>query len=110
MDRFIGNDGRFYDTKEAMKQGNKEFEELCAAKVTEDNIIKKSNVVERAAEEMSCDEYDGDEKMACDLARQLYNYFDGDMEKAEAFYAPYNDPADYGYVDAINWLKNLHED
>lgn len=107
MSRFIGWNGHIYNSEDKKKQADKEFEILCEAPVTDENIIKKSYIVDGAAEEMSCDEYYGDDDMIYALATQLYNYFGGDMSKAEKFYSSARMTDEYGIVDAIWWLKRV---
>ena len=109
-DRFVSLNGGVYKTREEKEKADREHEKICLAEVTMENIYEKSCIVEGAAEEMSCDEYEGDEKMACDLARQLYAYFDNDTDKMQEFYAQYRKYETYGFVDAITWLKNLCKD
>ena len=105
MSRFIGLNGHIYNSEDKKKQADKEFEILCEAPVTDENIIKKSYIVDGAAEEMSCDEYYGDDDMIYALATQLYNYFGGDMTKAEKFYSSSEMTELFGIVDAVWWLK-----
>ena len=107
MERFIGWDGHIYDSEDKKKLADKEFKTLCEAPVTDENIIKKSYIVDEAAEEMSCDEYYGDDDMIYALATQLYNYFGGDMTKAKKFYSSVRMTELYGIVDAIEWLKRI---
>ena len=107
MERFIGWNGQIYASEDEKKLADKEFETLCEAPVTDENIIKKSYIIDEAAEEMSCDEYYGDDDMIYALATQLYNYFDGDMIKAKDFYATARMAECYGIVDAIEWLKRI---
>ena len=105
MERYIGWNGGIYSSEDKKRQADKEFEMLCKAPVTDENIIKKSSIVDGAAEEMSCYEYYGDDDMIYDLATQLYNHFGGDMTKAKEFYSSARMTEIYGVVDAIEWLK-----
>ncbi len=88
-----------------------DYEKLCTENVTADNIFKKSSILDGAAEEIACDEYYGDHAMIYALAKQLYEYFDKDLDKAAKFYESSSEwdreYEIYGIIDAIDWLKDL---
>lgn len=106
MERHIGDDGQFYMTAENMKKANRKFAKFCAAPITAENIMEKAEVLRDAAEEMSCDEYYGDDDRIYALATQLNKFFGGDMEKAKDFFKN-STMRDYwdDVVWAIEWLK-----
>ena len=111
MEKYTGLNGSYYKSKEQMEEANKKHKMLCTEEVTSENILRKSALLDSAAEQISCYEYNGDEEMMYALAKQLYTYFDCDIEKAKNFYDASDewdeDDEMFGIIGAIEWLKEL---
>ena len=100
---YFGLDGSWCDTPKEKYRADESFKRLCAAPVTNKNIIDKSRSVDFAAGEISCLEFEGNEAMIQSLADQLYTYFDGDMEKAKSFYSTIG----YHWCEGIKAIEDL---